>query len=72
MEVKENGCENVTSVDNCMTRLCIEVANIDVVDQEEIKSTGVSGINIVGPKSIQVVVGTRVQFVVDEIVKIRK
>lgn len=66
------GDENVTSVDNCITRLRIEVANMDVVDQEKIKSTGIPGINIVGPKSIQVIVGTQVQFVADEIVKIRK
>lgn len=66
------GDANVTAVDNCTTRLRIEVKNMDAVDQNKIRSTGVPGINIVGPQSIQVIVGTSVQFVADEIEKIRK
>ncbi|ETT84103.1 N-acetylglucosamine-specific PTS transporter subunit IIBC [Viridibacillus sp. FSL R5-0477] len=63
---------NVTSVDHCATRLRVEVKNMDAVDQKKIKATGVPGINVVGPQSIQVIVGTNVQFVADEIEKIRK
>lgn len=66
------GDQNVTSVDNCVTRLRMEVKDMDAVDQEKIKSTGVPGINIVGPNSIQVIVGTKVQFVADEIKRMRK
>ncbi len=66
------GDANVSSVDNCVTRLRIEVKDMDKVDQKKIKSTGVPGINVVGPQSIQVIVGTSVQFVADEIKKIRK
>ncbi|MGM9926115.1 MAG: N-acetylglucosamine-specific PTS transporter subunit IIBC [Bacillus sp. (in: firmicutes)] len=66
------GDENVVSVDNCITRLRVEVKDMDAVDQNKIKSTGVPGIKIAGPQSIQVVVGTQVQFVADEIDKIRK
>ncbi|WP_413382155.1 N-acetylglucosamine-specific PTS transporter subunit IIBC [Alkalihalobacillus sp. 1P02AB] len=66
------GDHNVTSVDNCVTRLRIEVKDMNVVDQDKIKATGVPGINIVGANSIQVIVGTQVQFVADEIEKIRK
>lgn len=66
------GDENVTSVDNCVSRLRLEVKDMDKVDQEKIKATGVPGINVVGKTSIQVVVGTQVQFVADEIMKIRK
>ncbi|MFS0779743.1 N-acetylglucosamine-specific PTS transporter subunit IIBC [Neobacillus sp. 3P2-tot-E-2] len=66
------GDANVTSVDNCVTRLRLEVKDMDAVDQKKIKSTGVPGINIVGKNSIQVIVGTNVQFVADEIAKIRK
>lgn len=66
------GDANVTSVDNCVTRLRIEVKDMDVVDQTKIKSTGIPGINIVGTNSIQVIVGTQVQFVADEMEKIRK
>lgn len=66
------GDANVTSIDYCATRLRLEVKDMNAVDQQKIKSTGVPGINVVGPQSIQVIVGTNVQFVADEIEKIRK
>ncbi|MBT2657541.1 PTS transporter subunit EIIBC [Bacillus sp. ISL-18] len=66
------GDENVVSVDNCVTRLRLEVKDMSKVDQKKIKSTGVPGINIVGPQSIQVIIGTNVQFVADEVHKLRK
>ena len=66
------GNSNVVSVDYCATRLRVEVNNLDNVDQQKIKATGVPGINVIGPQSIQVIVGTSVQFVADEIEKIRK
>ncbi|MGP4038420.1 N-acetylglucosamine-specific PTS transporter subunit IIBC [Gracilibacillus sp. D59] len=66
------GDENVVTLDNCVTRLRLDVKDMDAVDQQRIKNTGVPGINIVGKNSIQVIVGTQVQFVADEIKKIRK
>lgn len=66
------GDENVTAVENCTTRLRVEVKDMDAVDQAKIKSTGVPGINVVGPHNIQVIVGTQVQFVADEVEKLRK
>ncbi|TMU85207.1 PTS glucose transporter subunit IIBC [Bacillus sp. BHET2] len=66
------GDDNVTSVDNCITRLRVEVKDMDAVDQERIKATGVPGIHVVGENSIQVIVGTTVQFVADEIDKFRR
>ncbi|MBW3112110.1 MULTISPECIES: N-acetylglucosamine-specific PTS transporter subunit IIBC [Bacillaceae] len=65
------GDENVISVENCITRLRVEVKDMEAVDQERIKATGVPGIHVVGDNSIQVIVGTSVQFVADEIEKIR-
>src|SRR5699024_12131002 len=61
------GDENVTSVDYCTTRLRLEVNDMDKVDEAKIKSTGVPGVHIVGKHSIQVIVGTTVQFIADEI-----
>lgn len=66
------GDENVTAVDNCTTRLRIQVKDMDKVDQKAIKATGVPGIIVVGKNDIQVIVGTEVQFVADEINKIKK
>jgi PTS system N-acetylglucosamine-specific IIC component len=64
------GAANIAAIDNCVTRLRIEVKDMNNVDQKKIKSTGIPGINVVGPQSIQVIVGTNVQFVADEMVKI--
>lgn len=66
------GKDNIVSIDNCITRLRIDVKDMKVVDQDKIKATGVPGINVVGEHSIQVIVGTQVQFVADEMVKIHK
>ncbi|GAB2554078.1 N-acetylglucosamine-specific PTS transporter subunit IIBC [Gracilibacillus alcaliphilus] len=66
------GDENVSSLDNCVTRLRLEVEDLEAVDQERIKRTGVPGIKVVGKNGIQVIVGTQVQFVADEMKKIRK
>lgn len=65
------GDENVIALDNCVTRLRLDVKDMEAVDQQRIKNTGVPGIHIVGKNSIQVIVGTQVQFVTDEIKKIR-
>jgi len=66
------GADNITAIDNCVTRLRIEVEDMDKVDQDKIKATGVPGINIVGKNSIQVIVGTSVQFVADEMHKLHQ
>src|SRR5699024_5551203 len=54
------GNENVTCVDYCIIRICIEVNDMDKVDEAKIKSTGVPGVHIGGKHSIQVIVGTTV------------
>lgn len=66
------GKENVISVDNCVTRLRLEIKDQSVVDEKIIKSAGVSGIIKPGKTSLQVIVGTKVQFVSDEFKKLCK
>lgn len=66
------GDDNVLSVDNCVTRLRLEVKDIDRVDQQRIKRTGVPGINVINDHNIQVVVGTQVESVANEVHRIRK
>ena len=63
------GKENIKTFDNCITRLRVGVKDMDLVDQDKIKSTGVPGIRVIDKNNIQVVVGTNVQFVADEIEK---
>ena len=64
------GKENVDSIDHCATRLRVEVKDMNAVDQSAIKSTGVPGIKVMGQHSIQVIVGTQVQAVADQIEKL--
>ena len=66
------GKENVVSVDNCITRLRLEIKDQALVDEKKIKSAGVSGVIRPGKNSVQVVVGTKVQFVADEFKKMCK
>lgn len=66
------GKENVTSIDNCVTRLRLEIKDQAAVDEKVIKSAGVSGVIRPGKTSLQVVVGTQVQFVADEFKKLCK
>ncbi|QGN31446.1 N-acetylglucosamine-specific PTS transporter subunit IIBC [Enterococcus casseliflavus] len=66
------GDANVTTIDNCTTRLRLEVKDMSVVDEKKIKSAGIAGINKVSDHNIQVIVGTEVQFVADEMIKLRK
>lgn len=64
------GKENITSIDNCVTRLRLEVKDQAVVDDKKIKSAGIAGVIRPGKTSVQVVVGTQVQFVADEFKKL--
>lgn len=63
------GRENIVSIDNCITRLRIEIKDQSKVDEKKIKSAGIAGIIRPGKTSIQVIVGTKVQFVADELKK---
>ena len=64
------GKENITSLDNCITRLRVEVKNYTDVDEKSIKAAGVSGVIRPSKTSVQVVIGTQVQHVADEIKKL--
>ncbi|MDF2905506.1 MAG: glucose transporter subunit [Herbinix sp.] len=63
------GKVNITSVDNCVTRLRIEIKDYTAVDEKKIKAAGVAGVIRPSKTSVQVVIGTQVQFVADELKK---
>lgn len=63
------GKENIITLDNCITRLRLEVHDMDKVNDKKIKSAGIAGIIRPGKNSVQVVVGTQVQHVADEMKK---
>lgn len=66
------GKNNITSVDNCITRLRVEIKDYTAVDEKKIKSAGVAGVIRPSKTSVQVIVGTQVQFVADEVKKLIK
>ena len=66
------GKENITSLDNCITRLRMEIKDYTKVDEKKIKSAGIAGIIRPSKTSVQVIVGTKVQFVADEMKKLLK
>lgn len=63
------GKENIKSLDNCITRLRLEIVDYTKVDEKKIKSAGVAGVIRPSKTSVQVIVGTKVQFVADEMKK---
>jgi len=64
------GKANVTSVDNCITRLRLEIKDYTLVDEKKIKSSGARGVIRPSKNSVQVIIGTKVQFVADEFQKL--
>ena len=63
------GKGNVKSLDNCITRLRLEINDYTKVDEKKIKSAGVAGVMRPSKTAVQVIVGTKVQFVADEMKK---
>lgn len=61
------GKRNLITVDHCVTRLRLEVVDPAVINETLIKSAGAIGIIHPGKNSIQIIIGTKVQFVADEL-----
>ena len=64
------GKDNIVSLDNCITRLRVEVKDYTAVNEKQIKSAGVAGILRPSKTTVQVIVGTQVQHVADEMKKL--
>lgn len=64
------GATNIQTVNNCATRLRLKVNDTEKVDVKRIRATGVPGVNVIDSENIQVIVGTNVQFVADELEEI--
>jgi PTS system N-acetylglucosamine-specific IIC component len=59
------GKDNIIDVDNCATRLRMEIADTSKVDEHALKRAGAAGTIKTGAHSVQVVYGLNVQFVKD-------
>ena len=63
------GKENVKEVGYCATRLRFEVLDNAKVDEKAVKAAGAAGVIRPDKTTCQVVIGTKVQFVYDELKK---
>lgn len=64
------GFDNLKEYDYCATRIRVEVNDYTKVDEKKIKSSSIPGIIRPSKNNVQVIVGTKVQFVFDELKKL--
>lgn len=57
------GRTNITSVENCVTRLRIDLNDMHIVDRERLKESGTSGVFFPAKNHIHIVFGPNVEFV---------
>ncbi|MBS4218458.1 N-acetylglucosamine-specific PTS transporter subunit IIBC [Bacillus sp. FJAT-49711] len=63
------GRDNITAIDNCTTRLRLNIRDMDKVQDSSLKAHGAKGISKLSKTNLQVVVGTDVEFVADAMKK---
>ena len=63
------GKGNVANVDYCATRLRFEIKDHTAVDEKAVKKAGAAGVIRPSKTACQVIIGTKVQFVYDELKK---
>ncbi len=59
------GQENIVKIDNCATRLRLDVKDSAMVDEKQLKSIGARGVVRLNKTTVQVIVGPAVEFVAD-------
>ena len=57
------GKENVEDIENCITRLRLQVKDGSLIDDDNIKKTGAKGVVHLSDTSIQIVIGTDVKHI---------
>lgn len=60
------GAENITTLDNCITRLRLSVKDMSRVDTNALKANRAIGVVQLNQHNLQVVIGPQVQSVKDE------
>lgn len=65
------GSDNLTVVDNCTTRLRLQLNDTDKINDNAIKRSGAAGMNKIDKKNLQIIIGTEVQFVADALAALK-
>ncbi len=64
------GKDNIVELDNCITRLRLKIKSIEAVNEKALKAAGATALMKISKTNVQVIVGTQVQFVADEMRKL--
>ena len=64
------GADNIVSLDNCITRLRLEVRDENAIDEQLLLASGAKGVMKLGANSVQVVIGLQVQQVAEDLRKL--
>ncbi len=64
------GKDNIANIDNCVTRLRLRIVDMSKVDEAALKRAGAKGVVKISSSDLQVVVGTNVEFVANELKKL--
>ncbi|MBU7463919.1 N-acetylglucosamine-specific PTS transporter subunit IIBC [Lactiplantibacillus pentosus] len=65
------GADNLTVIDNCTTRLRLQLKDTGTINEAAIKHSGAAGINKLDEHNLQIIIGTEVQFVADALTKLK-
>lgn len=66
------GTENIDVIDNCATRLRLNVHDMNKVNESALKAHGAKGVMKLNKTNLQIIVGTNVEFVADAMKKQNK
>ncbi|WP_074403400.1 PTS transporter subunit EIIC, partial [Carnobacterium divergens] len=61
------GSDNFTSIDNCTTRLRLQMKDTSLVNEQALKKAGARGVVKINETAVQVIVGTDVEFIADKL-----
>ncbi len=61
------GAENLVTVEACITRLRLTLANGDLVDEQGLKAMGAKGVVRLGDNNLQVILGPQAEIIAGEI-----
>jgi PTS system N-acetylglucosamine-specific IIC component len=64
------GHQNLTSIDACITRLRLSVADRDIVDEAKLKAIGAMGVVKLGENNLQVILGPLAEIIAGELKQI--
>ncbi|MDI0274919.1 N-acetylglucosamine-specific PTS transporter subunit IIBC [Bacillus safensis] len=63
------GKDNITTIDHCATRLRLTVEDTNLLNEGALKKAGAKGVLTSGKTSVQIIIGTNVEFVADDLRK---